>query len=175
MSIQYQFFIMPITAAEQDIDEMNRFLRGVRVIKTHKEFVQQGENSFWALCIEYLAGASTLSEKEKTASSKRRIDYKETLSPADFALFAQLPEWRKVRADREGVPVYTLFTNEQLAQISEKRIHTRSGLQELDGIGEGRIQKYGEDVIRIVNMMADKETKNHEAKGKSVSPDRDDG
>ena len=49
---------------------------------------------------------------------KQRVDYKEVLSPADFALFAKLRDWRKATAEQEGIPVYAVLTNEQLAAIA---------------------------------------------------------
>ena len=36
---------------------MNAFLRGHRVLAVKKEFVADGENSFWSFCVEYLDGA----------------------------------------------------------------------------------------------------------------------
>jgi superfamily II DNA helicase RecQ len=46
--------------------------------------------------------------------------------------------------------VYTIFTNEQLAEIAEKQTTTKAGLQAIDGIGEARVKKYGDEVARIV-------------------------
>ena len=86
-------------------------------------------------------------------SRRRRIDYKTVLSPEDFVVFAKLREWRKEVAAEEGVPVYTIFTNEQLAKIAEGRVQTQSGLAEIEGIGKSRITKYGSAVIEIVSAM----------------------
>jgi superfamily II DNA helicase RecQ len=66
-------------------------------------------------------------------------------------LFAQLREWRKSEAAEIGVPVYTIFTNEQLAKIAEQKIRTKAGLQEIEGVGEAKVKKYGEAVIEIVS------------------------
>jgi hypothetical protein len=51
------------------------------------------------------------------AGSKRaKVDYRELLSAGDFVLFAKLRILRKGMAEREAVPAYALFTNEQLAE-----------------------------------------------------------
>ena len=55
------------------------------------------------------------------ATKGKRIDYRDVLSEADFAVFKRLREWRKQVAAAEGVPVYTVFTNEQLATIVTTR------------------------------------------------------
>lgn len=52
----------------------------------------------------------------------------------DFTLFAKLREWRKDTALKEAIAVYTIFTNEQLAQIAGKRPKSKAALQEIQGI-----------------------------------------
>ena len=151
MALQYKFFRIPILSVELWEEEINRFLRSVRVVHVQREFVDRGENSFWALAIEYMStdGGTAIGGD----SRRRRIDYKTVLSPEDFVVFAKLREWRKEVAAEEGVPVYTIFTNEQLAKIAEGRVQTQSGLAEIEGIGKSRITKYGSAVIEIVSAM----------------------
>ncbi|MDF1591101.1 MAG: HRDC domain-containing protein [Desulfobacterales bacterium] len=132
---------------------MNRFLRSARVLTVHREFVDQGDNSFWCLAVEYLGG-SPEQESGKGVKKRNQIDYKEVLSPEDFALFVRLREWRKGMAANEAVPVYTIFNNEQLAAISEKKIATLADLQKLEGVGEARVRKYGEAVVKIVKQAS---------------------
>jgi superfamily II DNA helicase RecQ len=146
MALQLKFFVIPIRGIEQAEAEINRFLRSVRVVNLQREFVSQGDNSFWSMAVEYLVNGVG----STTGSKRSRIDYKEVLEPEAFAVFAKLREWRKTKAAQEAVPVYTIFTNEQLAQIVEKNITTKAGLQQIDGIGESRVKKYGNEVIHIV-------------------------
>ena len=47
-------------------------------------------------------------------------------------------------AQIEAVPVYALFTNEQLAQIVQRRCRSRNDLAGIEGIGENKIEKYGD-------------------------------
>jgi superfamily II DNA helicase RecQ len=125
MALQCKFFIIPVGDIEHSEVEVNRFLRSVRVVNMQRDFVDQGPNSFWSVAVEYLSAAKSAGEKNRLKKSK--IDYKQVLSPEDFALFAQLREWRKGEAAEIGVPVYTIFTNEQLAKIAEQKIHTKPG------------------------------------------------
>jgi superfamily II DNA helicase RecQ len=148
MALQLKFFIIPVGDTEESELEINRFLRSVRVVNMQREFVDQGPNSFWSVAVEYLPAARSAGEKDNLKKSK--IDYKQVLSPEDFALFAQLREWRKVEAAEIGVLVYTIFTNEQLAKIAEQKIRTQAGLQEIEGVGEAKAKKFGKAVIEIV-------------------------
>ena len=83
--------------------------------------------------------------------AKRKIDYKEELSPEDFAVFARLRDWRKETALKEAVQLYTIFMNEQLAAMVSKRAITKNALLEIDGVGSGKVEKYGEAVLAILN------------------------
>ena len=79
-----------------------------------------------------------------------KIDYREVLSEADFAVFAKLRALRKTLADAEGVPAYALFSNEQLAEMAQRRVRTASALREIAGVGEARLEKYGADFLSIL-------------------------
>ena len=130
-------------------EEMNRFLRSVRVVQVSREFVDLGENSFWAVAVEYMI----MNEAAATAGStrkKKRIDYREVLSPQDFAVYVKLREWRKKVADEEGVPVYTIFTNEQLAKIVESRVESKKDISKIEGVGESRLTKYSAAVLGLL-------------------------
>ena len=47
-------------------------------------------------------------------------------------------------AKDEAVPVYMIFTNEQLAQMVRLEARSKADLDKITGVGEARIQKYGE-------------------------------
>ena len=82
-----------------------------------------------------------------------RTDYREVLNAEDFAVFAKLREIRKAIAQAEGVPVYTIFTNEQLAQIVQARATTKSALEQVVGVGDGRVGKYGERILEWLRQQ----------------------
>src|ERR1017187_3225305 len=110
--MQLKLFVLPMKSLAAAEGEMNSFLRAHRVLAVKKEFVADGENSFWTFCVEYLdsaAGAASWPGKGP------KVDYKEVLKPEEFEVFSRLREWRKAAAEKEGVPVYTVLTNEQLA------------------------------------------------------------
>jgi superfamily II DNA helicase RecQ len=154
MPLQYKFFLVPVSDSEDAELQLNRFLRTVKVVNVQKEFVAQPHNAFWCLAVEYLSGDSASGAEDGRLKKSRRIDYKDILSPEDFALFVKLRELRKKIAADEAVPVYTIFTNEQLAQISKNRATDRKELMQIDGIGEARAAKYGEQVAEMVKQAS---------------------
>jgi superfamily II DNA helicase RecQ len=164
MPSQFKFFVIMARRLE-DEELLNRFLLHNRVLTVHREFVHDGENSYWSLAVEYLAGEGKTAGQSSGQSGKNRIDYKEVLSPGDFAVFAKLREWRKDKAGQDGVPVYTIFSNEQLAGIAVQRVISKTSLRELEGVGESRVKKYGEAVIQLMCEIKDSEHQSNEAGG----------
>jgi superfamily II DNA helicase RecQ len=147
--MQMAFYSIPARGDSGLQEDLNRFLRSHRVLTVHREFVGQGDNSFWALAVEYLEGAAQ-SSTAPVRPGKERVDYKEVLSPADFALFVRLRDWRKVTSEKEGIPVYAVLTNDQLAAIATKRPTSPAQLREVEGLGEAKAGKYGAPVLELV-------------------------
>jgi superfamily II DNA helicase RecQ len=149
--MQLKLFVLPIKNLEAAEAEMNGFLRGHRVLAVKKEFVADGENSFWSFCVEYLEGAGA---GGLLPGGRPKIDYKEVLKPEEFEVFSRLREWRKAVAEKEGVPVYVVLTNEQLAQMVQKKVNSKTGLKEIEGVGDARVEKYGEVLVQLLAAPA---------------------
>ncbi|MEM7600331.1 MAG: HRDC domain-containing protein, partial [Verrucomicrobiota bacterium] len=84
--------------------------------------------------------------------SDRRIDYKEVLAPDDFAIFTRLREERKRLAEVEGVPVYAIFSNAQIAEMITSDCRTAEQLRGIEGIGEAKIGKYADAFLKILGQ-----------------------
>ena len=55
--MQLKLFVLPVKNLNAAEAEMNAFLRSHRMLAVKKEFVDDGENSFWTFCVEYLESA----------------------------------------------------------------------------------------------------------------------
>jgi superfamily II DNA helicase RecQ len=150
--MQLKMFTIPIKNVIEAEAEMNGFLRGHRVLAVKKEFVADGENSFWSFCVEYLDGATATTGGTASSSRPPKVDYREILTPEEFELFSRLRDWRKAAAEKEGVPVYAVLTNGQLAQVVQKKITTKAGLKEIEGVGDARMEKYGEALLQLLGV-----------------------
>jgi hypothetical protein len=91
--------------------------------------------------MDYIDGQTTASGGDRGVRGK--VDYKEVLSPEGFTVFSKLRDLRKEIAQAEAVPVYTIFTNEQLAQMVKARATTKADMEKIAGLGDARIEKYG--------------------------------
>ena len=114
--------------------------------------------------MDYLEGKLNVAGQPRGTKGRPK-DYKEILSADDFAVFAKLRELRKEIAQREAVPVYTVFTNEQLAQMVENRCRSKTDLEKITGVGDARIEKYGQGFLELLQQQWEPQ---HEAGGEVV-------
>ena len=144
--MKFRFFRIPVIASESAEDALNQFCAQNPLASVEKQFVADGANSFWSVCV-------TCIEHESAAKSfrKSKIDYREVLDEKQFAKFAHLRTLRKDLAERDRLPAYALFTNEQLAEMVRQGVGSLQELAAIEGIGAARIEKYGEAFVRALN------------------------
>jgi DNA helicase-2/ATP-dependent DNA helicase PcrA len=68
----------------------------------------------------------------------------------DEELFERLREWRRTRAEAEKVPAFVVFTDATLQLIAEHKPRTAAALLQVNGIGRSKLERYGEDVLELV-------------------------
>ena len=156
--MQFKLFIVPISNYLKTIDEMNIFLRSHKIITHTKELVNSGENSFYSILVEYLDSPISAADKGKSS-----VDYKDILKPEEFALFSYLRDERKKLAEQAGIPIYAVLNNAQLSQIAVEKPKSISELSKIEGIGQGKCEKFGEAFLRAIQ--------DYEKKRQSISQD----
>jgi ATP-dependent DNA helicase RecQ len=72
------------------------------------------------------------------------------LPPGDAAVFEQLRAWRGATAREQSLPAYTVFHDATLRQIAAARPATLAGLSEINGVGEAKLAKYGQQVLELL-------------------------
>ncbi len=105
-----RFFVVPVSNSSLFEQDLNGFLSQHKVVSVDRQLVDQGVNSFWAICVDYLHHGPGDTAPHANLS-RSRIDYKAILPPEEFAVFSQLRELRKHVAQTEAVPVCALFTS----------------------------------------------------------------
>jgi superfamily II DNA helicase RecQ len=146
--MRLHFITVPIHGSADAEAELNQFLAAHRVIAVDRQLVADGQRSAWAICVTYVdtpAAGATLD-----ASKKSRVDYRDLLPGPEFQVFARLRDLRKQLADKEGVPPYALFTNEQLADMVRRPVRSLADLARLDGVGPARLEKYGRAFLDLL-------------------------
>lgn len=141
--MQVKLFTIPLFDNETEMNEMNGFLRAQKVLTIDKQFVSVGENAYWSFCVTYL-NLSKQTTATQNAQRSNKIDYKEVLDVATFAVFSNLRTIRKQIAENEAVPAYAIFTDSELAEIAKLETIDTKSLLSIQGIGQKKAEKYGQ-------------------------------
>lgn len=97
-----------------------------------------------------LKGAMTLSLAVPRLSLKRSNNSKADLKNYDRALFAKLKHLRKTIAEQDEVPPFVVFSDATLADMAEKQPDTPTAFLQVSGVGQTKLQRYGEAFINLI-------------------------
>ena len=123
-------------------------LIGKKIIRWDAQLIQRKTDHYWTILVEYepsLPGGT-----QPLPSKKKKDGYKDLMTEGDWPLFEALREWRGETSRKEGVPSYILFTNVQLAKIATLRPVSLNALQQINGIGKAKRERYGNAVLNIL-------------------------
>jgi|LakMenEpi03Aug12_release.lakeMendotaPanAssembly.Ray.scaffolds.fasta_scaffold172111_2 superfamily II DNA helicase RecQ len=147
-----KLFSVPALDPAAGEHEVNAFCAQQRVVSIERRLVTVHDRPVWCFCIEYLQSSSPQGA-HAAGDFRSRVDYRLVLNDDDFRVFSKLRELRKAVAEEEKAPVFTIFTNEQLAAMARQRPTSLAELQRIDGIGEGKAGRYGDRVLGVVGAF----------------------
>jgi superfamily II DNA helicase RecQ len=150
----FRIFLIPVLYSDEATEELNAFIAGHRVAHIERKWIDQGTQSAWVFCVEYVIASPTRDGNARSQLRRNRIDYKTILTPDEFTIFSLLRDVRKELSQQEGVPVFALFSNEQLAQMVQRRCASKADLQGIEGIGEAKVEKYSEKLLATLSKFA---------------------
>jgi superfamily II DNA helicase RecQ len=61
-----------------------------------------------------------------------------------------LRSWRLERARSDGVPAYVVMSDRTLVAIGQRQPRTSDALLEIPGIGPAKLERYGPEILRVV-------------------------
>ncbi|ALO45240.1 DNA helicase RecQ [Pseudohongiella spirulinae] len=89
--------------------------------------------------------------KEVSARSRRGSDRGHAMLPEDRRLWEALRQCRKQLAEEHDVPPYVIFHDATLQDMVELRPLNEQQLLAINGVGQGKLSKYGQEFLRIIN------------------------
>jgi ATP-dependent DNA helicase RecQ len=92
------------------------------------------------------AGGATVGGSE---GSSRRMTV-DDLTPEAAAVFERLRAWRTGSAKEQGLPPYVIFHDSTLAQIAASLPSTLAGLAMVNGVGETKLARYGQQILDLL-------------------------
>ena len=153
LEMQLKIFTIPVIDGRLQEEEMNLFLRSHRIVSVEKHYAEAV--SAWTFCITYIENGNSYPVYQ---TKKEKIDYKAALDEATFAKFSKFREARKQIANEEAIPAYSVFTNEELAEIAALPDYAQGCIIAIKGIGEKRAEKYEGRLIELYHKLAADET-----------------
>jgi superfamily II DNA helicase RecQ len=144
--MHYRFFHIRAIDPAPGTAELNAFIQANPVTSVERQFVADGQNSYWSVCVIVSEPAAAGGKSRK----KGTVDYREVLSPEHFATYARLRTLRNRLAEEQGTPPYAIFTNEQLAEMAQLETPDRSAIEHIEGIGEKRLALYADTFLALL-------------------------
>ena len=153
--MQIKIFTIPFTPRLGGFDDepLRAFLSDKQVHSIESwHFVHEGL-PYWSVLTNYTVREAlpTTGVARDKAAGKAGESWRKQLTERDWPVFNALREWRSARAQIEGIPAYLVFTNEQLTRFVLERVGSLSALVRIAGVGPSRVEKYGKDVLRILD------------------------
>jgi len=134
---------------EKDQKELNDFLETVTFKKSSVSLIESKVN-FWSIIIHYdTKEVNYIEEIENKKITTEDI----ILSEREKEIIAYFKQWRLDKAKEINLPAYTILTNKTIYEIAKKNPSTIEELNSISGIGEHKKDKYGEDIIALLNSI----------------------
>jgi DNA helicase-2/ATP-dependent DNA helicase PcrA len=102
-------------------------------------------------------GRMTVTFGERVTANGKTLPLKPPPVEADEPdgdLLAALKKWRLERAKADGVPAYVVFHDSTLKEIAARLPRSAEDLGELAGIGPAKLDRYGSEVISLIEEAA---------------------
>jgi superfamily II DNA helicase RecQ len=130
------------------------FIKDKEVISLRDHFFVRNESPYLAVVVTYAVKLpppkAPSSAQPSGGKGKRDESWRHLVAEADVPLFNSLRDWRSERAKREGFPPYIICDNRQLAAIIVARPQTLAQLGEIEGIGRGKLESYGQEILALL-------------------------
>lgn len=126
---------------------LNEFLQNNHILETTSQFVHDKEH-FWSILLRYSEKNMFINEP---ISKKYEAPKDEILNEDEAKILESLKLWRTERAKEDNLPAYMIATNSELYSIAKFKPAKKEELIELKGFAEKKIEKFGDEIINILD------------------------
>ncbi|MEI6342080.1 MAG: HRDC domain-containing protein [Verrucomicrobiota bacterium] len=176
-------FWIPVVGGEAVVEALNRHLASRRILGLDKVFCVGGPTQApgWSVWVTEDGGTGGGgqpgdggSRRGSGTGPKGEVDYRETLDPETFQIFAGLRRWRKTAAAVRSEPLYVVASNEHLAEMARRRITTVEELGTLEGFGKGSLERHGAGLVAELARLMGELGRRSEEPASAAGPDGND-
>ena len=133
----------------EDKQLLNDFLQNNHILQTTSQFVHDKEH-YWSILLRYSEKYTSVNEP---APKKYAANDSEILNADEIKILEALKIWRTERAKEDNLPPYMIATNSELFSIAKFKPAKKEELIELKGFGEKKIEKFGAEIIDILEQI----------------------
>ena len=91
--------------------------------------------------------------QKRTGSAKPRGYVEADLSRTEQEIFEKLRWWRVEKAREHNVPAYIIFHDATMREIAKAKPDTLDALRGVSGVGEKKLQTYGDEIVELVKEL----------------------
>lgn len=131
---------------QSDQDRMNQFLDSVEVKLASTNFVTTGTKDFWSATVLYIPKVRKQNKPEAKLTEGH-------LLPNEQTAFNALRLWRNDLAKQLDWSSFRICHNSHLVAIAKSNPQNTSDLENIQGFGKAKIEKYGEEILSVLNAL----------------------
>ncbi len=137
--------------------DLDNFMKDSDIISVSDHFFLHEGHPWLCLIVSYREDNRRndvpISSKHVSTQSEVKKDWRDTLDDERKQIFDLLRHWRAVKSQKDGLPPYVILTNRQVAEIVQANVTSVADLRKIDGIGDGKIQRFGNDILAILQQV----------------------
>ncbi len=126
-----------------DDEILTNFLLNKQLKSLKPAFFQHDGKPYWTVLVEY--------EPLLAVDEKRPAGH--LLTTEQTSLLGRLRQWRREKADRDGVPAFVIATNKQLEQLTLRLPKSLESLRQINGFGKSKVERHGKEIIELIRAF----------------------
>lgn len=152
MKVKHFHIRLTPDSLQKDENALNDFMQSVIVKKTVPEVVTVGQTTYWTVLVFYENYSSPDRAEKAGADNSSSVDIS-TLTTEEKERYEALRAWRTDVAKSKQLPSYIVASNAVLASISKLNPTAPDQLYEVKGMGDTKVNQYGDDIIAVLNSI----------------------
>lgn len=156
-----RIFTLPFDELSEGFPDevISEFCLNKKVHKVQTKFFQHDGRPFWSVAVQY----------EMVVKGEEKL---RELNEGQKLLFDRMKEWRKKRAEKDGIPVYLIATNIQLLTMIRLKTLTLESFKQVKGFGQKRVQKYGKEIVDLIKAFYENQKQNETKESDEQEPEK---
>ncbi len=135
--MQIKIYSIPVFGDTALEEEVNRFLRGHRVLQVERHFCDDN-GGYWAIFIEY----ADYAPNSAPANRKDKADVTREMNEEEKQRFEYFRKIRRDIAQQKSIPAYMVFTDAELAILAKEPELREDSAKSVKGVAPSRLNEY---------------------------------